>query len=221
MRKPKIQWRHVAPVVLSVIAVAVSAAGLYIQSMYGSASLSMQLTGFTIEQHGNADTCTLDIALFNSGNRDTALLRVGLRQGKTVKNRDGTMTRNYAEYFPDTDPPGYVDAVVKGGDIKLLTLVFSSCNVAAIETGLKQGGLNQLSLATDAVNYDGKRSSVSTSFASVSVSSAGELTFVTHLAGQFDLLDNGTYHAGEAKGQIVTMSIDKDGGIHTNTTSSK
>lgn len=227
MRKPRIQWRHVAPIALSIVAVAVSAVGLYIQSIYGTANLSMQLTGFSIQPHGNGLACTVDVALFNSGNRDTALLRVGLRQGRTVTVRSGTQTTinsDYAEYFADTNPPGYVDTVVKGGDIKLLAFEFPGCTPSAIEARLKSGNLNMFSLETDAVNYAGKRSHVSTSFATGSIPASGNLALTINLAGQFNLLKDGASYHGESKGNTASISVAKNGTVqfqtHTVTISS-
>lgn len=211
MRKSTIKWRHVAPAVLSIVAVVISGVGLYIQSLYGTASLSLQLTGFTVQHHGKKRVCTVDAALFNSGNRDTALLRVALRQGRTVHTKKGGSNTAYVAYQADSNPPGYVNTVVKGGDIKLLTFVFLGCKPATVESELKTGGLNRFSLVTDAVDYEGKRSQVSIAFATASMPPKGHLMFALRLGGHFNLLKNGASYRAQSNGRSYTMTITAKG----------
>lgn len=185
-----------ASLLIAFVALTISFAAYY-QSVREHSDMSMQILEFTVEQRRNSSPlCKVDVALFNSGNRDAALIRVMLTQGKTVLTPSGYGTANIT-YSPGGDSPGYAPHVLKGGEVQLLSFVFDGCTPDTVRKAISTSGLLDLSLVTETLTYDGIRSVVSTMFATAAASSDTQLTFALQLDGHFDLLADRAFHLGQ------------------------
>jgi hypothetical protein len=198
-------------ILVSVLALLVSGLTLYLQSVHERSRLSMRLMEFTLEPRSEGGPiCKIEIALFNSGNRDAALAGASLSQAKTTRTSAGT-TSQRAKYFPPGDAPGQLSHVVKSGEISFVGLAFPGCDFENIKTRIEKEGLVDFSLSTLAFNHEGQRSSVETSFAAVAFSPAGRLTFSLELDGYFDLLADRRRYAGSSDGVTKTVWLEGSG----------
>jgi hypothetical protein len=202
------QIERVATILISVLALVVSAAALYLQSAYERSALSMQLMAFSMapdKTHGLV--CQLDIALFNPGNRDVALIGAILGQAKTVRTVEGasfTVNTKSVTYFPAGDTPGYTTYVIKGGEVRLERIKFTSCTAEKVRSSLLQDGLNEFKFSTVVLTHRGIRSSAEISFAHAKMSLDGRFSFLLGMDGQFDLLvDRASYTGGVGRGSQV------------------
>ncbi len=147
--------KEAASLLISVITLIISGATFYIQLVWERSRLTMRLMDFALEpQADGSPICKLEVSLFNSGNRDSALTQVHLRQGKTAFTPTGSTTESVS-YFPPSDSPGYVSYVVKSGEIRFVSLVFLGCDFQSVKSGIEKKYID-LSLATVAMNYEGK-----------------------------------------------------------------
>lgn len=193
---------RVATISIAVLALLVSCATFYYQILYEKSGLSMQLMGFSMEpnkDHGLS--CKLDTVLFNIGNRDAALIGASLVQGKVTSSDDGKSIKFVGEgdtYGVKNDLPGYVAQVVRGGEVRFLTLRFDRCNSEVIRSNIQGKGLTDFTLSAVALDHDGHRSNSTIFFARSTNSQDGRVSLKLRLDGQFDLMTDHANYKGEA-----------------------
>ena len=90
--KPHVTQSQIA-IVASLSALLISAGGFYNQWLREDVSLTMRLLDFDFQSTLNSDTaCSLEAAVFNTGNRDSAILSIQLLHGTEVVDTTGIET---------------------------------------------------------------------------------------------------------------------------------
>lgn len=205
------EWGDRIAIIISVLALLLSVAGFYVQSLRNTSNLNMQLIEFTVDTvEGASPRCRLDVVLFNSGNRDAALLSVILLQGKTERTSTG-MSIQSTTFLPHGSSPGRVSHVVGAGEVKFLELLFPGCTPEAVQKAVKEGDQREISAQTEALAHDGRRSRATTNFSKVIAADQNNLAFSLWLEGNFDLMRDGGTYIGESKSGSHEMQLSKEG----------
>lgn len=190
--------------VFSIIAISLSVSSFYMEWWHEKSRLSMKIVEFGFGKDiKNNPICTMDLALFNYGNKDSALLRVTLHHDR-VKSTSDSLSTSGKGFFPVNYDMGFTDIVLNPGKIRRLELEFQDCNAEKLMAIAENEGGNLLYLKTVALGYRGKTSYVDVAFAGTIFSEKENLKMPIFKEGQFDLMENGKKLRG---GQIYSDNI--------------
>ncbi|MBY6220528.1 hypothetical protein [Marinobacter nauticus] len=183
--------------VFSIIAISLSVSSFYMEWWHEESKLSMKIIefGFGADIKNNP-ICTTDVALFNYGNKDSALLRVTLHHEK-VKSTNHSISTSGVGFFPVNYDMGFTDIVLSPGKIRRVELTFQNCTAEELMARTKSEGANLLYLRAVALGYRGETSRVDVAFARTLLSEQDALKIPVFNEGQFDLMGHGKKYRGE------------------------
>ncbi|MDX2355218.1 hypothetical protein [Stutzerimonas xanthomarina] len=191
MLKKEYFSREAVNTILAVFAVFVSGASAYIQWWQEESNLSMQILEFAfLNEEDDKNSCGINLVLFNSGNRDSALIEAELLHFTENKIDAGLSSRG-TQYIAGSRRGVALDHVVRPGQISRVTLVFHSCTMQSLYWGIKRNRLRELKLKTVSIDHTGKRSSAFTNFAATKINPGEKAEIKLRLEGQFNLLNHG------------------------------
>ena len=164
----------------------------------------------------NRPKCTLDIALFNYGNKDSGLLRINLNHSR-VESTHNTMTTYGSIFYPEGFNRGFTDIVLNPGKLTRLKLVFKECTPENLMALTESQAANVLHLKTESLGYRGRIAHVDVVFAITALPEKETMKIQLLHEGQFDLMENGAKIRGYRVRRENTYTFTRDplGSLHS------
>ncbi|ROQ48445.1 hypothetical protein EDB94_0342 [Marinobacter sp. 3-2] len=207
--RPHITQSQIA-IVASLTALLISAAGFYNQWWREEASLTMRMLDFDFQNMPNSEaTCTLEAAVFNTGNRDSAILSIQLLHSKETVDNAG-IRRGGSIYWSVIDDNGGTLGVFSPGTITLVNILFPGCTVESIYNNVVKKGEEMFELGISSINHRGSTATVYVNFADTRlVDDKVDLEF--HFEGLFSMFQHGAHLYGKSDSARTTLSLIRAG----------